>query len=130
MSLGWCCEVHCHTIQKHIYLLRKLWLAWPTLWATSVCIALINVYQPRINSSIKEFVLQWNHHSLSSERCQTSMQLMNEGLYNCLPGQTPWWKTSQDLQRSSCGLDEDLRKDPQQRSSKILKDPNFSCQDP
>ena len=27
-------------------------------------------------------------------------------------------------------LDEDLCKDPQQRSAKILKDPNFSCQDP
>ena len=27
-------------------------------------------------------------------------------------------------------LGEDLRKDPQQRSLKILKDPNFSCQDP
>ena len=52
--------------------------------------ALHYVYQPRINSSIKEFVLQWNYHSLSSERCQTPMQLMNEGLYNCLPGQTPW----------------------------------------
>jgi len=27
-------------------------------------------------------------------------------------------------------LDEDLCNDPQQRSLKILKDPNFSCQDP
>ena len=47
--------------------------------------ALHYVYQPRINRSIKEFVLQWSHHGLSSERCQTPMQLMIEGLYNCLP---------------------------------------------
>jgi len=37
--------------------------------------ALHYVYQPRINRSIKEFVLQWNHPGLSSERCQTPVQL-------------------------------------------------------
>ena len=47
--------------------------------------ALHYVYQPRINRSIEEFVLQWNHPGLSSERCQTPLQLMIEGLYNCLP---------------------------------------------
>ena len=47
--------------------------------------ALHYVFQPRINRSIEEFVLQWNHHGLSSERCQTPLQLMIEGLYNCLP---------------------------------------------
>ena len=46
--------------------------------------ALHFVYQPRINRSIDEFILQWNHHGLSSERCQTPIQLMFEGLYNCL----------------------------------------------
>lgn len=47
--------------------------------------ALHYVYQPRINRSIKEFVLQQNHRGLSSERCETPLQLMIEGLYNCLP---------------------------------------------
>ena len=42
--------------------------------------ALHCVYQPRIKRSIAKFVLQWNHHGLSSERCQTPLQLMIEGL--------------------------------------------------
>ena len=42
--------------------------------------ALHCVYQPQIKRSIKKFVLQWNHHGLSSERCQTPLQLMIEGL--------------------------------------------------
>lgn len=46
--------------------------------------ALHCVYQPRINRSIDEFILQWNNHGLSSPRCQTPMQLMFEGLYNSL----------------------------------------------
>ena len=46
--------------------------------------ALHYIYQPRINRSIEEFILQWNHHGLSSERCQTPLQLMLEGLYDCL----------------------------------------------
>lgn len=40
------------------------------------------VYLPRINRSIEEFVLQWNHHGLSSERCQSPLQLMIEGFYH------------------------------------------------
>ena len=46
--------------------------------------ALHYVYQPRINRSIDEFILQWNNHGLSSQRWQTPMQLMFEGLYNSL----------------------------------------------
>ena len=42
--------------------------------------ALHCVYQPQIKRSIEKFVLQWNHHGLSSERCQTPLQLMIEGL--------------------------------------------------
>ena len=35
--------------------------------------ALHYVYQQRIKRSIEEFVLQWNHYGLSSERCQTPL---------------------------------------------------------
>lgn len=37
------------------------------------------MYQPRANRSIDEFILQWNNHGMSSQRCQTPMQLMFEG---------------------------------------------------
>lgn len=42
--------------------------------------ALHYVYIPRINTALKEFKKQWNHHGLRTERGLSPLQLCTEGL--------------------------------------------------
>ena len=45
-------------------------------------VALHLVYLPRINNTIEQFVMQWNHHPISGEGGYSPLQKWTEGLYS------------------------------------------------